>query len=132
MRALALDIWHSFRALPLWVQLWIAVILVPVNFASLLFLHEPQGMWIAFLAVFAILPNVPVLLVQRGFSRMMALPHVPAWTALVIWLVFFRPQGSAAYQNYLWLLLAVDLVSLGFDYTDAVRWWRGDRKPAGQ
>lgn len=34
---LFLDIWRSYRALSLWVQIWVNVILVPVNIASLAF-----------------------------------------------------------------------------------------------
>ena len=45
------EIWQSFRRLPLWVQLWVAVILVPVNLASVIFINAPGGFWIAVLAV---------------------------------------------------------------------------------
>jgi hypothetical protein len=34
------EIWGSYRRLPLWVELWVAVILVPVNAASLAFVAE--------------------------------------------------------------------------------------------
>jgi hypothetical protein len=39
---LHLNLWQSFRRLPLWVQLWMAVILLPANLASLLLLHYPS------------------------------------------------------------------------------------------
>ena len=29
------DVWISFRSLPVWVQFWVALILMPVNMASL-------------------------------------------------------------------------------------------------
>lgn len=132
MGELIADIWHSLRALPLWVQIWTMGILVPVNLASILFIGEADGGWIAFLAIAGIAPNLPVMVIQRGFSRLMAFSHVVFWTPLVIWLILFRPQGAQSYQLYLLLLIAADLISLGFDYGDVVRWWRGERKPAGR
>ena len=124
------DIYHSFRAMPVWVQIWVLLILVPVNMASLWFLHEPFGIWIAVLANGAMLLNVPVMLKDRGFGKMMALPHLAPWTGLVIWLALFRPAGSDCYNLYLLLLLVVNTISLAFDYPDAIKWYKGDRKAA--
>lgn len=124
---LATDLWHNYRALPFWVQIWVFGILVPVNAASIFFVAEPSGVWIAFFAIVAMLINVPVMIVERGFSKTMALSHLPLWTPLVIWLIVARPDGSPAYQMYLWILLVVDLISLAFDYPDAWRWWKGER-----
>ncbi len=121
------DIWQNFRSLPVWVQIWVFGVLVPVNAASIFFVAEPSGLWIAVLAVGAMLINVPVMIIERGFPKVMALSHLPLWTPLVIWLIVARPEGSSAYQTYLWILLVVDLVSLGFDYPDAWRWWKGER-----
>jgi len=121
------DLWQNYRALPLWVQIWVFGVLVPVNAASIFFIGQPGGLWIAFLAIMAMLINVPVMIVERGFSKTMALSHLPLWTPLVIWLIVARPEGSAAYQSYLWVLLVVDAISLGFDYPDAWRWWKGER-----
>ena len=125
------DIWISFRALPTWVQVWM-LILVSVNFVSLFFLNQPMGRWIAFLAIFAMVPNLPLMLRDRGFGKVMALPHVIPWTILVVILLFFRPQGSVAYNAFLWILLIVDLISLGFDYTDAWQWFKGHREISGR
>ena len=52
------DIWASYRRQPLWVQLWIGIFLVPINFASVLFLDGPAGYWVAALAIGGIFPNV--------------------------------------------------------------------------
>lgn len=125
------DIWASYRALSLWVQIWVFGILVPVNAASIFFIFEPSGGWIAFLAIVAMLINVPVMIIERGFSKSMALSHLPLWTPLVLWIAFARPEGSDAYQVYLVILLIVDVISLAFDFPDALRWWKGDRRVAG-
>ena len=124
------DLWTSFRSLPVWVQVWVAIVLVPVNSASLLFLGEPSGGWIALLAVVAMLCNVPIMIAERGFSKLMAFPHLPLWTPLVLWLILDRPAGSEAFGVYLSILLVVDTVSLAFDYPDAWRWLKGDREIA--
>ncbi len=126
-----LDIWRSYRSLPLWVQIWVTGVLVPVNMAALAFINEPSGLWVAALAIGAMLPNMAIMLYERGLSKMMALPHVLPWGALVLWLVFAMPQGSAAYGMYLWLLLLVDGLSLAFDLPDVLKWRKGDRAIAG-
>ncbi|GER00333.1 hypothetical protein JCM17845_09560 [Iodidimonas gelatinilytica] len=116
------DIWISYRSQPLWVQFWVALILVPVNMASLLFLNEPMGLWIAILANIAMLSNLPIMLYERGFTNAMALPHILPWTILVYLILFARPPATGLYDAYLWVLVAVDLVSLVFDYQESLAW----------
>ena len=107
-------------------------ILVPVNMASLLFVFEPGGIWIAFLANIAMMMNLPVMIKDRGFSKMMALPHLIPWVILIAILVFAPPVVEGNYAIYLKVLLGVDLISLVFDFPDAVKWKRGDRAAAGR
>ena len=78
------DIWHSFRGLPLWVQIWVAVILIPVNLIPLFFLDQPQGVLIAALAITGMALNLPIMIAARGMSGAMALPHLLCWVPLVI------------------------------------------------
>ncbi len=124
-----LDIWQSYRRLPLWVQLWVALILVPVNAASLVFCGAPMGAWLAVMAIGAMLLNWVIMLVERGFSKMMALPHVLIWTPLVVLILWLLAKGDLApgYARYLMVLLAVDLFSLALDYADTVKWLKGER-----
>lgn len=126
-----LQIWQSYRRLPLWVQLWVALILVPVNAASLFFLTHPAGAWLALMAVGAMLCNGVLMLVERGFSKVMALPHVLIWTpmlGLILWLL--NQDIAESYRSYLIVLLAVDVVSLILDVVDSRKWLSGDRKIA--
>ena len=125
------EIWRSFRRLPLWVQVWVAAILVPVNSASLLWWGAPLGPWVAGMAVGAMLLNGVLMLIERGFSRAMALPHVLIWTplmGLVLWLL--SQDIATGYSRYLLILLAVDTLSLALDYADSWKWWKGDRRVA--
>ena len=127
-----MEIWKSYRALPGWVQIWVAFILAPINMASLFFINEPMGLWVAFLANIAMMLNLPVMLYDRGFSKLMAIPHLIPWTILVVWIFIARPTGSTNYDLYLSVLLVINLISLAFDYPDALKWWKGDRLPSGK
>ncbi len=124
---LVLDIWRSFRALPLWVQIWVALILVPVNMAAIFFVNEPGGLLIAALAIGGMMPNLVIMIAERGLSKAMALPHLLIWTPLVVIVIQNTGTATGGFQTYLWLLLATDLLSLAFDYPDAWKWWKGDR-----
>ncbi|MCY0094524.1 hypothetical protein [Hoeflea ulvae] len=130
-KSLIAEIWHSYRSLPGWVQIWVAFVLVPVNAASVAFMDEPMGVWVAMLANGAMLANLPVMLHERGFSKLMAVPHLLPWSALLVLIIWIQPLAGA-YGLYLWGLFATDLLSLMFDYPDAVKWWRGERGVAGR
>lgn len=123
-----LDIWRSFRAMPLWVQIWVAFVLAPANLATLAFLDQPGAALVAVLAIGGMLPNMPIIFYERGFSKLMALPHIVIWTPLCVVIVTqLSGSASGAYASFLIALLVIDLVSLGFDYPDFVKWLRGDR-----
>ena len=124
------DIWKSFRAMPTRVQIWVAFLLVPINMVAIFFINQPSGVWIAILAIGAMMLNLPIMLYDRGFSKLMAFPHLIPWTVLVIWISFARPTGSEAYDTYLWILLLTNIISLAFDFPDAMKWLNGDREPA--
>ena len=124
---LFVEVWTSFRNIPLWVQLWMVFWLVPINAASLLFWQEENGLWVALLANIAMLLNLPVMAYERRISRTMALPHLPFWTPLVVLILWMTPDLSTTYGVYLWVLAATNSLSLVFDYADAVRWFNGDR-----
>jgi len=126
------EIWNSFRATPGWVQIWVALILMPINMASLFFLNEPMGILIAFLANIGMLMNIPVMFYDRGVSKLMSIPHLIPWTALVVLIVFFRPEATGLYSNFLWALLIINVISLVFDYVDALKWIKGDRAIASR
>jgi hypothetical protein len=122
------DIRAALQKLPRWVQYWIAFVLVPVNLISILFIGVPGGWIVAVLAIGGIAPNAVVLIVTREFGREMAVSHLIFWPPLVvviIWLLANAPEPTFA--QYLWLLLVVDAISIGFDIRDAQAWWRTRR-----
>lgn len=122
------DIFRSFRSLPAWVQIWMLLWLIPINAASLFFLREPMGIWIAILACGGMVPNGPIMYFERGVSKMMALPHLIPWTAIVLIVIFNKPEGSGLYVTFLYGLAATNAISLVFDYLDAWKWFNGNRE----
>ena len=129
------DIMASFFRLPRWVQVWMFLWLVPVNLVSLWFWNETapvSGMWVAVLANLGMAANLPIMIATRGMGKAMSLPHLVFWTPLVVMLGFglVAGDGPTAYRNYLAILWVTNVVSLSFDYKDALEWWRGARDVA--
>ncbi|MCV6585245.1 MAG: hypothetical protein OIF47_06905 [Marinibacterium sp.] len=124
-------IWHSLKALPTWVILWMMFWLGPINMASIAFLNEPKGALIALLAWGGMAASLITVIMHRGFSRLVAGGHVFFWTPLVLIVLFARPEGSAAYSTYLTVLLATNVFSLIFDINDLRRWLGGDHSVLG-
>jgi hypothetical protein len=131
--------WHdcgrSFLALPRWVQLWVGVVLIPVNTAPFFFLHSPIGRAAAMASAFVVLTNVPIMLHQRGMSRLMAVPHLIAWLALLPYLAarlaFGSPLGNIEALLAI-TLIVVNGISLVFDTLDTWRWLCRKRDIPGQ
>ncbi len=125
------DVWDSFLALPRWVQLWLVLVLVPVNLCSLLLLDTPTGKAGALAFAVVALSNLPIMLAERGMSRLMAVPHLVAWIPLLAWLAFrlgAAPELQGAERMLAWALLLVNGVSLVFDAFDSWRWLHGERE----
>ncbi len=120
------DIWTSFRSLPLWVQIWMPFILIPVNLAPLAFLDQPNAGLIALLSVGGMALNVPIMLAARGMSKAMAVPHVFLWSPMIVVAAFTHNSAevlSPNYATFLIVLLIVDVISLAFDFNDTRHWW---------
>jgi hypothetical protein len=97
-------------------------------------LHTPTGRAGALAMSVVILTNVPLLLWERGMSKRLSLPHLVAWIPLCLWLVLrleSRVPMSSGETALAWALLVVNIVSLVFDVSDSVKWFRGDRAIAG-
>lgn len=126
--------WHdclaSFLCLPLWVRIWVLGILIPANAAPFFLLDTPTGRVGALAALVVVAGNVPIMLWERGMSKLIAIPHLIAWIPLVVWLIgvlALQPEQSAAESALAWALISINTVSLAFDAYDTVRWLRGKR-----
>lgn len=134
MKQRMLDVWHSFHALPAWVQWWVAAVLVPVNAAPFFFLETMTGQAGALASIIIVVGNVPLMLAQRGMSRLLSVPHLLAWVPLVTLLaarLLFVDDMSNTETMLAIALLAVNGVSLILDTIDAWRWLCGQRDVAG-
>ncbi len=103
------------------------MVLVPVNFVPLAFLDQPGAWLVTSLAIGGIAPNIVIMFAKRGFPSIMAIPHLIFWLPLIAvlgWLIT-RGQGSDAWLSVLWLLLVIDVISLGFVTRDFRHWMLG-------
>lgn len=127
------SITHSYRSLPLWVQIWV-LILVAVNLACLGFLDHVVGQAVALAGLLVILGNAPIMLYYRGMNRAMAIPHLFAWIPLSVFLLLQlggETALAAGVRNYALSVLLINGISLLFDVWDSVRWLRGERETPG-
>ncbi len=129
MKSILLDIWRSFRAMPLWVQLWVAVVLVPVNMATAVLILAHGCLLVPVLAIGGMIPNAVLMFVERGFSKAMALSHVVLWIPLLV-ILAMEIKANSVFSNYLMVLFIVDAISICFDLKDSRDWHKGDRKIA--
>lgn len=120
-------IWESFRSLPVLVQAWVVIILFPINVASVFFLSEPMGVTVALLSAAGWLPNLVIVFYEKGFSKLMALPHLLPWTVLILLIFFANASFNNTFDIYLWLLAGINSISLMFDIPDSANWMRGER-----
>ena len=131
------QIWRSYRALPLWVQLWVGLILVPANAISFALLDTWAGRVAAVAALAVMATNLPIMWIERGLSRLMAVPHLLIWGPLQValllrWAERVGPLPLADGERaFLVLLTVVNGISLLFDALDSWRWFRGERDVPG-
>ena len=131
------DIWRSWWSLPLWVQIWVAGILVPVNVLPFFLLESAVGQAGALAALLVLVTNGPLMWVYRGMNKVLSIPHLIAWGPLVIYLLMllsesgFRADASRMELGLAALLLAINGISLMFDVVDSAKWLAGDRATPG-
>lgn len=131
------SVWLSWRSLPIWVQVWVGLILVPVNAAAFFYTDTPTGRTAAIAAVFVVTTNVPIMLYEGGMSRLMAIPHLFVWFPLSIYIVgrlltiWGGPPVEQTEFIFAVILLVINSISLGFDTFDTIRWFRGERDIPG-
>lgn len=121
---------RSFMRLPLWVRIWLAAILIPANAAAFFMKDTPTGLHASRAAAFVAAVNGPMILAQRGWGKVLAVPHLVVWPPLLLFAArrMSEPHVSRREKIYAFIVLAVNGVSLVFDIVDAWRWARGERR----
>jgi len=120
---------RSFMRLPLWVRFWIPFGLGGANLAAFFMTHTPTGYWAAWCAAFIVAVNGPTILIQRGWGKLLALPHLIVWIPLLAFIVqrIGEPDVSDTELAFGIVLLVVNGISVVFDTADAWRWFAGER-----
>ncbi|MEM7214593.1 MAG: hypothetical protein AAF423_03545 [Pseudomonadota bacterium] len=129
-----LRILKSSFSMPVWVQIWIYIFLIPANFSGLLLLQYESGFWISVLGAGAIAINMVILFLNGGFSKVLAIPHLIFWIPLQIILLyryFAVPDLSDFEQNYIMIVLVINGISIVFDIYDTKEWINGNRDVVG-
>ena len=121
------DCMQGLRKMPLYAQLWVALLVIANGIVPLFFLGriEADVTLIVFLANAALMM---VLTKEYGFTRILGAGHFP-WFILLIYLLTRLNAIPAADTYGLWLraVMIINAISLIIDVTDVVRYLRGDR-----
>ena len=133
VQQLWIDQYRSYRALPGWVQVWVAW-LVAINLVAGADRSTPTGRAVARANAVFLLPNVAVIAFQRGWGSALSFSHLVAWPPLVVRLVrrLREPDIDPAERRLAALVAVTNAISLAFDVVDAARFLAGERGVAGQ
>ncbi len=127
---------RSWLSLKPWVKMWL-FFLNAIFLAALVLPDSPLRSWILYTYVAAGMCLLPIMLAQRGLTRLLGIGHLIPWVPLVVYLTLRLTSGLAGPQltwssnphrfAYVALLLSAVLVCLALDAYDLYRWLRGER-----
>lgn len=124
---------EALAAQPAWLGLWLNWMLVGAFFLPLaLFIWKPTRLAAVLAIVTGILSalGVGMLYDQWGYVKLLGLPHILLWTPFALYLVHLLRRGLEPWPRLIVIvILATILISLAFDYTDALRYLLGNRAP---
>jgi len=131
-----MEIFEQFQAdmilrSPEWVLIWVQVMVgvLAVGLLFTLFRHEARAI---LLGVVLGMAMTVVIYGQFGFTRILGVGHILFWTPTLFYM--FSLQGTASviktwFGRWMWLAIAVMVISLAFDYADLLRYMFGARDP---
>ncbi len=117
---------------PEWIQYWVNAMGLVIVAAIVVLLCSARTRRDAVLILAAMAATSACMMVlygQVGYVRLLGIVHVLFWTPLVIYL-WYRlkdPAIASPFRQMIWLLMAVMVASLVFDYADVARYLFGDR-----
>jgi hypothetical protein len=119
---------------PAWLGVWLNILLLGGFILPLaLLIWKPTRVAAVLCIIAGVLSAVGVGLMYDalGYVKILGLPHIVLWTPLAIylWRKLKDPQVTKAPRIIVSLILATIVISLAFDYTDAVRYIAGERTP---
>lgn len=121
-------------AQPVWIQLWVVwmvAVIVAVPVIMRMYGAVRQDHLIVACSTVTLLVVMPLWHGQIGYVRLIGLPHIVVWTPLAIYLHARRRHLSSPWQvrRAVHVFMLTIIVSLAFDYVDAVRYILGERAP---
>lgn len=121
-------------AQPVWVQLWavwMVVVIVAAPVAMRKYGAARRDHLLVAASTVVLIVAVPLWHSQVGYVRLVGLPHIPVWTPLAVYLYWRRKHLSSPWQLRcaVHVFVVTIVVSLAFDYVDAVRYLLGERAP---
>ncbi len=119
---------------PIWVQLWLNLLLFGAFFLPVTLLIWPASRLAGIITVLASLVGglgVVLLYGQLGYVKLLGLPHVLIWTPVAFYLFRqIRRDDMPVWPRWIMVVvLSTILVSLLFDYADLLRYVLGERTP---
>lgn len=117
---------------PLWVRLWLDWLLFVVIALPFALLVWKQSRIVVLAAIIADIPaglGTAWIYQHMGYVKLLGLAHIFFWTPLAVYL-YMQLKRSDLPQWPRWIImvvLATLVISLAFDYTDALRYILGER-----
>ncbi|MDP8995677.1 MAG: hypothetical protein M3O03_01550 [Pseudomonadota bacterium] len=117
---------------PLWVRLWLDWLLFVVIALPFALLVWKQSRIVVLAAIIADIPaglGTAWIYQHMGYVKLLGLAHIFFWTPLAVYLYMQLKRTDLA-QWPRWIImvvLATLVISLAFDYTDALRYILGER-----
>ncbi|MEM8786750.1 MAG: hypothetical protein AAGE76_00655 [Pseudomonadota bacterium] len=126
---------EAIAAQPAWIGLWLNWLLFGAFILPLaLLIWRPTRLAAVLTVAASVAGAVAVnwMYGEMGYVRLLGLPHIVLWTPLAVylWRLIRREDVTVWAKRVLAVVLGTILISLAFDYTDAIRYALGERTPA--
>jgi hypothetical protein len=125
---------RSVHAAPLGMRIWFFGPVVSVNFWGVwewIDTGHPLAVWTSMIFAFVAVADWTLALIQRGVSRLAALPHllfwIPGQIIAGLWLFVWGGLPIPALTAFAWSYFTIIGLSNLLDLINIVRWFRGDR-----
>jgi hypothetical protein len=116
---------------PSWLQIWIPILFLGAFISPLVLLIWPKTRMIGAISFAASLIAAVLLdymYKQLGYVKLLGLPHIIAWTPLIIFLILqLRRNDFPVWPTRILKFIVVIIgISLVFDYVDVIRYFLGN------
>lgn len=114
-------------ASPLWVQIWVAVMILVMLPSFVLSLKHSEARWVAWSLVILSIWT-PILMLAAGPSRLWGITHLCFWTpVMIVALAAVKRNGIGdTYHKWLATVGGIMAISIAFDIFDVIRFISGE------